>query len=339
MTVRHALLSVSFLCLAFAGCAGDRAAASGSSADEISAARPPNPEYYLFDTGEVKLNLRTDGLSGSPIVLLHGFPDGAEAWDPIARTLGDEFHVYTPDLRGYDLSDKPEDPSSYVMAKLVADVEAVAELARDETGEPVLLVGHDWGAVPMFALAHQRPDLVRGVVSVNGVHPDALRREFANNPLQRQAFYYVNLFNTPGFEFALAADNYNAVFAGMIDGLGQPVLSPEQRDDYRALWSQPGTMNGMLNWYRANLVADPTFAAGPTFSGAVPSGLTVNAPTLFLWGERDPALLPGNLEGLEPYLPRLTIKRYPENGHWLMRERPDDVAYEIADFFRSIPWL
>ncbi len=339
MNVKHAFLSLSLLPLALLGCADERAAASGSSADEISAPRPPNPQFYPLDTGEVSLNLRTDGIWGSPIVLLHGFPDGAEAWYPIARNLGFEFHVYTPDLRGYDLSDKPADAAAYAMAKLVDDVRAVVELAHDETGEPVLLVGHDWGAVPMFVFAHQRPDLVRGVVSINGAHPDVLRREFANNPLQRQAFYYVNLFSTPGFEFALAADNYNPIFAGMVDGQGQPALSPEQQNDYRAVWSQPGTMNGMLNWYRANMVPDPTFAAGPTFSGAVPSGLTVNVPTLFLWGERDPALLPGNLENLASYLPRVTVKRYPQNGHWLMRERPDDVEYEIADFLRSIPWF
>jgi epoxide hydrolase 4 len=338
MNVKHALLSVSFLSLAFVGCADDHAAARGSSADGV-AARPPNPDFYMFDTGEVQLNLRTDGIWGSPIVLLHGFPDGAEVWDPIARNLGYEFHVYTPDLRGYDLSDKPADASAYAITKIAKDIQAVVELAYAETGEPVLLVGHDWGAIAMYTFAHQRPDLVRGIVSINGVHPDVLRRESANNPLQRQAFYYVNLFNTPGFEFAIAADNYNPIFAGMLGGAGQPVLSPEQQDDYRSIWSQPGTMTSMLNWYRTNMVSDPTFTTGPTLSDAVPSNLVINAPTLVLWGERDAGLLPGNLDGLSDYLPRVTVKRYPENAHWLLRERPEEIEYEIADFYRSIPWF
>jgi pimeloyl-ACP methyl ester carboxylesterase len=339
MNLKPVFLSISFLSLAFAGCADDPAAAGGSSSDEVAAPRPPNPDFFPFDTGEAVLHLRRDGIWGSPIVLLHGFPDGAEVWEPIARNLGHEFQVYTPDLRGYDLSSKPADPSAYEMARLVADVAAVVELANSETGEPVLLVGHDWGAVPMFVYASQHPELVRGVVSVNGVHPDVLRREFANNPLQRQAFFYVNLFSVPGIEFALAANNFNDVFAGMVNGQGLPVLSPAEQDAYRAVWSQPGTMTGMLNWYRANMFPDPTFATGPGFSAAVPTNLASNKPTLFLWGERDPALLPGNLEGLDNYLSRLTIKRYPENGHWLMRERPEEIEYEIGDFLRSIPWF
>lgn len=139
-------------------------------------------------------------------MLLHGFPDGVEGWDYVARQLGYDHRVFSPDLSGYNLSDRPADPGAYVMSKLVADVKAVVELAHAETGEPVLLVGHDWGAVPMFAFAHEHPELIKGIVSINGVHPDVLRREFANNPLQRQAFYYVNLFSTPGVEFVLPAN-------------------------------------------------------------------------------------------------------------------------------------
>jgi epoxide hydrolase 4 len=333
---------LSILCSGALACAGDPESALESSASsdaedaEDELGLRVSPRYFALDTGEVTLNVRVDGRRGRPVVLLHGFPEGADDWDAVARRLGHRHRVYAPDLRGYNLSDRPADVAAYTMDKLVADVEAVVTHAADRAGEPVVLVGHDWGAVPAFVLAHRRPELIRGLVIVNGVQPDLLRREVAADPLQRQAFYYVNLFSQPGVEAVLAADDFKLLIDSFVDAEGNQLLSADEQARHRAAWSQPGALTGMLNWYRANMVPDPTFATGPDLADTVPVGVTVEAPTLILWGEQEIAFVPGVLEGLEELVPDVRVVRYPDAGHWMLHEEPRELNRQIRRFARSL---
>ena len=61
----------------------------------------------------------------------------------------------------------------------------------------------------------------------------------------------------------------------------------------------------------------------------------MKVPTLVIWGEKDTALLTGNLEGLDKFVPNLTIKRIPEGTHWVIHEKPALVAEYIRDFIRG----
>ena len=55
-------------------------------------------------------------------------------------------------------------------------------------------------------------------------------------------------------------------------------------------------------------------------------------PTLVIWGEKDTALLPGNLEGLDQVVPTLTVRRIPDGTHWVVREKAADVNRLIREF-------
>ena len=77
----------------------------------------------------------------------------------------------------------------------------------------------------------------------------------------------------------------------------------------------------------------------PTGDGAPPRGLggdgarlIVRVPTLVIWGERDQALLTGNLDGLERFVPDLTIERIPDGSHWVVHEHPELVNRLIRNF-------
>jgi pimeloyl-ACP methyl ester carboxylesterase len=61
----------------------------------------------------------------------------------------------------------------------------------------------------------------------------------------------------------------------------------------------------------------------------------VRVPTLVIWGEKDTALLPQNLDGLERYVPRLTIRRIPEGSHWVIHEKPEEIDQDIREFIRK----
>src|SRR4029077_12219447 len=99
---------------------------------------------------------------------------------------------------------------------------------------------------------------------------------------------------------------------------------------------QPGALTGGLNYYRAAQVGPPTEAGKPSanFAAALPS-LEVKVPTLVIWGEKDTALLTGNLEGLDKFVPALTIKRIPDGTHWAIHEQRALLNGELRAFLNA----
>jgi pimeloyl-ACP methyl ester carboxylesterase len=269
--------------------------------------------------------------SGKLIVFLHGFPEFWYAWKDQLAEFGRDHYAVAPDLRGYNLSTKPPAVEDYALPHLVGDVFALA----DKLGhERFILVGHDWGGVVAWVSASVQPNRVSKLVIVNAPHPDVFARELRENPAQQQASQYMLLFRSMGAEDALAANNYERLVQGVLgDGLAKGTVTDEDRAAYLAAWSQPGALTGGLNYYRAAAVGPPTgSAAADAFITQSRPALRVNVPTLVIWGERDTALLTGNLNGLEAYVPDLTIKRIPEGSHWVIHEQPGLVNRYIREF-------
>jgi pimeloyl-ACP methyl ester carboxylesterase len=151
------------------------------------------------------------------------------------------------------------------------------------------------------------------------------------------------MFRSPEAEQILSADNYAALVEAVLgEGLKQGYLSEEDRKAYLDAWAQPGALTGGLNYYRAARVGPPVGDPVPEGSGDAPlrlppglSSLEVRVPTLVIWGEKDTALLPGNLEGLEEFVPELTVRRVPDATHWIVHEKPDLVNATIRDFIQG----
>jgi epoxide hydrolase 4 len=104
---------------------------------------------------------------------------------------------------------------------------------------------------------------------------------------------------------------------------------------YREAWSRPGALSAMLNWYRASPVIVPepgTEAAHSPILDLPVEAMTVLMPHLLIWGEADEALRPVCFEGLGDYAPKLSVTRIPDAGHWILHERPGDVASAIRAF-------
>jgi pimeloyl-ACP methyl ester carboxylesterase len=97
-------------------------------------------------------------------------------------------------LRGYNKSDQPEAVEDYKMEKLVGDVAAVI---RHLGREKAVVVGHDWGGAIAWSVAMDRPKMVERLVILNVPHPNGMRRELANNPLQRKNSQYARNFQKP----------------------------------------------------------------------------------------------------------------------------------------------
>ena len=112
-------------------------------------------------------------------------------------------------------------------------------------------------------------------------------------------------------------------------------MTEELRAGYRAAWMQPGAMTAMLNWYRASPidVPPPGEKAGRSFVLEMPAEtFAVRMPHLLLWGEDDVALRPSCIDGLADFTTDLTVQRVPGAGHWILHEKPGEVAGAVGRF-------
>ena len=218
-------------------------------------------------------------------------------------------------------------------------VEDLRALAHHLHAKKFILVAHDWGGAIAWAFAIQHPDLLEKLVIINAPHPGVFQRELRDNPAQQKASQYMLLFRGPQAEKTLSANNYALLVQAVLGpGLKSGAFTEEDKKLYIEAWSRPGALTGGLNYYRAARVGPPAPDGAAPASGDFGFGgasLNVNVPTLVIWGEKDTALLTGNLEGLDTYVPKLTIKRVPEGSHWVIHEQPDLIAGYIHEFIKQ----
>jgi pimeloyl-ACP methyl ester carboxylesterase len=286
----------------------------------------PEIENQFVNVNGLRLHCAVSGEAGRPLMLfLHGFPEFWAAWrKPMAHFAARGWLCVAPDLRGYNLSDKPEGVEPYKAKHLVADVLALG--AHYATGK-FTLVAHDWGGAVAWGVAIAHPHRLERLVMINSPHPYVFWRELSNNPAQQQASAYMNLFRLPKAERVLSENGY----ARLLSAFGH--FDKAWAAELVQAWSQPGALTGGLNYYRASPLYPPTAGdPGPTKLQFKPENFMVRVPTLVLWGERDTALLIGCLDGLGECVPGLKLVRVPEASHWIVHEKPDLVCSEIEKF-------
>lgn len=301
----------------------------GTSAAE-TAPKPALRQDYAEVNG-VRLHYASAG-AGKLVLFLHGFPEFWYAWRNQLTEFGRDHLAVAPDMRGYNLSSKPAEVDAYRLDLLVEDVRALAEKLGHKK---FTLVAHDWGGAVAWSFAIKHPGYLERLVIVNAPHPGVFQRELRENPAQQNASQYMLMFRSPQAEQNLSTNNYAALVGGVLGaGLKSGAITEEDKQAYLQAWAQPGALTGGLNYYRAAKVGPPTEAEekdSVNFAATLPS-LNVKVPTLVIWGEKDTALLTGNLEGLDKFVPDLTIRRIPEGSHWVIHEQPDNVNRLIREF-------
>jgi pimeloyl-ACP methyl ester carboxylesterase len=280
----------------------------------------------------VTLNVALAGPEDAPpVILLHGFPESHRTWRGIVPLLEDRFRLIMPDLRGFGASDRPHDLESYTTDKLVADIFALADaLGIDRFA----LVGHDWGGATAWAAAIRGEPRVERLAIVNSPHPLVFQRSLIVDAEQRAASQYINAFRIPGFERAIEAMGYDKFFAKTFTPhVDVDAIPAEERAHYVADWSKPGAMTAMLNWYRASQMVVPAPGEAAEMPAWISRGVPdIQIPVLVVWGMKDRALLPLQLDGLDEQCADLTVVRLPGAGHFAPWEAPQDVAQALAPF-------
>lgn len=266
--------------------------------------------------------------SGPLILFLHGFPEFWYCWKKQLEDLGRDHLAVAPDLRGFNLSDRPADVKQYKARILIEDIRRLA--AHLGQGKFVL-VAHDWGGAAAWAYAMAHAQTLSKLVIVNSPHPVMFARELAHNRAQQDASQYMNLFRTDKAERVMSENNYERLVKMTLEGWGS--ADPAEKAAYLEAWSQPGALTGGLNYYRASPLYPPVGDdPGAKALQLNPDDFMVRVPTLVVWGMRDQALLPGNLDGLEACVPDLRIERLPDATHWVMHEEPERLNRLIREF-------
>jgi pimeloyl-ACP methyl ester carboxylesterase len=270
---------------------------------------------------------------GKPLLFMHGFPQFWFLWRRQLEDLGADHAVYAMDMRGYNLSDKPEEVDAYRMRHLLGDLSGLVE---DLGIAPFTLVGHDWGGIVSWAFALKYPELLHRFVIIDSPPPFTWNRDLRESPKQREAVNYMLELSkpSPGPEELIAAGDF-AMLDSMLERIGgaQARLSDDERAAYHEAWSQPGAIRGGLNYYRAARMGDQVATGGVAeeYEAKIKSQ-RIEVPTLVIWGERDPALLVGLTRGLEEWIPNLRVAILPDAGHWVPYERPRQVNRLIREF-------
>jgi pimeloyl-ACP methyl ester carboxylesterase len=352
---------------------GERANAAeegklGMSAPELMEVAGASDSYA--EVNGVRLHYVEAG-EGPLVVLLHGFPEFWYSWRNQIPALADAgYRVVAPDMRGYNLSDRPAGWQAYDAEHLAGDI---AALIRHLGVEKAHVVGHDWGAAVAWQAARLRPDRFRAVAALSVPYrPRSEARPTSVMPRTADAQFYQLYFQAPGVAeaelerdpratvrtmlYGASGEGAAAIRAatasgataanlsmvpndgGFLRGAGAPAtlpawLSEADIDFYAGEFKRSG-FRGPLNYYRN---VDRNWELMAAFAG-----VPVTVPALYVAGDRDMVVaFPGMdqlLANLKHFVPALrNIQMLPGCGHWTQQERPSEVNAAIIDFLRSLP--
>ena len=253
--------------------------------------------------------------AGTPVLLLHGFPDSSYLWRHQVPALVEAgMRVIAPDLRGFGESDKPAAVEAYGLARSVSDMEAVLDALEIERAH---VVGHDWGAVVAWLLAALAPGRVERLVAMSVGHPNALRQRSME---QREKAWYQLLFQFADVAEELLTRGDWRLFREWLRDDGDV-------DRYLADLSRPGALTAALNWYRANVA--PHLELEPR--RAVPA---VAAPTLGLWSGGDNYLTEDRMLRSAEHVTGPWRYERIEGGasHWMQLDAPARINELLLEF-------
>ncbi|WMT76326.1 alpha/beta hydrolase [Bradyrhizobium sp. Ash2021] len=265
--------------------------------------------------------------AGAPILFLHGFPEYWGAWRTIMKELGDQFRSIAIDTRGINLSGEPEGLDGYAVKELVEDVvQTIAALGCKK----VTLVGHDWGGFIAWEMAIRHPEMLDRLVIINTAHTGIFDRELRKGEAQAAASKYMLAFRSPRGEELVSRKDFAGFRREIIDPhRASGTMTEEEAAEYIALWNNAGSLTAGLNYYRANKSGPPS---GDDNEPRSLPDTVISVPTLVIWGEKDVYFTPDNADLLQEVVPDLTVRRFAENDHWIVHQKPKEVAALIAQF-------
>jgi len=253
--------------------------------------------------------------AGTPVVLLHGFPDTSALWrHQVAALTGAGFRTIAPDMRGRGRSDRPPEVADYALTKIVGDVTGIMDALGVQRAH---VVGHDWGAAATWLVAMLAPTRVDHLVAISVGAPGAV------GPPTLEALqkgWYRILFGIPGVAEDLIQRNDWYLMRLLLQGREDELAT------YIANLSPPGALTAALNWYRANVPVERLLGPPPPLP-------PVAAPTMGVFGTADVALTEdAMIKSASRVSGPWRYERLDGVGHFIPLEAPDRLNQLLLDF-------
>ncbi|HEV2739844.1 MAG TPA: alpha/beta hydrolase [Candidatus Elarobacter sp.] len=292
-------------------------------------------DYRIATTRDLRVAYAERGpRDGTPVLLVHGFPDDARTWDRLATALAaDGYRTIAPFVRGFG-------PTRFVdgaertgeVAALARDVLALADalgIARFH------FAGHDWGARAGYAAAALAPERFRSLTALAVAY--GTNHAAQTMPIdQTRAYWYQWYFATPRGEAELATNAH--AFCRALWRYWSPNwrFDEAEYDATAASFANPDFLAVVLSSYRQRWGFAPDAPAYAEDREALARVPPIAVPTLTLMGRDDGATLPSSSDGKEalftgPY----RVELVAGSGHFVQRERPDVVAERVRAHLRA----
>ena len=282
-------------------------------------------EHAKVSTNGIQLHVVKSGPESGPLaILLHGFPEFWYSWRKQIPELASEgYHVWAPDQRGYNLSDKPRSIDEYTIEKLGNDVLGLMDSAGREM---VVLVGHDWGAAIAWWIAAMHPARVSRMAVINVPHGMVMLKYLRRNVRQMLRSWYIFFFQLPWLPEALSRmQNWRFISSSLVRSSRPGTFSLDDLNTYREAWSQPNAYTCMVNWYRAIIQRPLPAIKNPRIS----------IPTLLIWGAKDRFLGQDMAQASIDLCDKGRLVFFKEATHWVHHEEPDQVNRLLIDFLKK----
>lgn len=282
----------------------------------------PKIRFDHAQVGGIRLHYAIAGGGEELVILLHGFPECWYSWRHQIAALSERYTVVAPDLRGYNLSDKPGRISDYAVPVAADDVIGLIHHFRRKRAA---VIGHDWGAVLAWYIGFNHPQYLTKLGAFQ-VPPAAIwKRNFSLRQLV--ASWYMFFFQLPLLpEYVLSFNDFALLKRALRTTTARPgIITDEDIEVYRNAWREPGAISAMLNYYRANILARLT---GPSVTDQ-----RITVPTLFVYGQQDHAVLPQTVRGVGDLVDaKFEHFYFPQSAHWIQQEASMEINQLLLDF-------
>lgn len=265
---------------------------------------------------------------GEVIFFLHGYPFFWYGWNHLIEEFSSTHRAIAPDNRGYNLSDKPKGVKNYQLDVLVSDVSK--QIKALVPNNKVVLVGHDWGGTLAWSVAQKHPEQISKLVVINAPPFNTFLDLIQFNEVQRKTSSYMEILKSGAVEKKFEETGpvmlWNYGFNRLHDA---GALTDEDKAAYFEAWSQPGSLESALNWYRANMPKPDEVQDHHYWPE---KGHKVDVPSLLIWTDRETTFVPETKTETAKMVPDLTVVTINGSGHSPFLDQPQKVAKHIRSF-------
>lgn len=277
-----------------------------------------------FSRGELVFDLIDVGPADGPIVvLLHGFPQFNDSWNPvITRLTAQGYRCLAPNQRGYSPGARPKRRRDYRISELIDDVAALIDASK---ASRVHLVGHDWGATVAWGVAARMPDKLASLSALSVPHPAAFMKALVTSR-QILASWYIYFYQLPWFPEHICMGR-SKTGRGLSKLLVWTKRTPEAADRDARRVVDSGALTAAINWYRGLPLSDPRRITDK-----------IAAPTLYVWSDHDTGLRKKGAQNCGRYVSgEYRFETMHGVSHWIIDEQPDELTALLSQWFATHP--